>query len=131
MTRRLDPLDRVHELGNASVPFAFDVHAMIESDDAPTLETKLHQHFLTAQVNKVNARKEFFRVPIRTIREEIESLGIATKWTLEAEAKEFRETLAIEKALRENPEQGRQWLESQKDYNPVALTEEEDSEVPV
>ena len=125
MTRRLDPLDRVHELGNASVPFSFDVHAMIESEDAPSLETRLHQLFLTAQVNKINSRKEFFRVPIKAIREEVERLGIATRWTLTATAKEYRETLAIEKALRENPEQGRLWLESQKDYTPAAAIEEE------
>jgi hypothetical protein len=127
MTRRLDPLDRVHELGNASVPFSFDVHAMISSDDAPVLERTLHQHFLTAQVNKVNARKEFFRVPIQTIRQEIEKLGISTRWTLTADAKQYRETLAIEKALRENPELGKQWLESQADFEPSmgALEEEE------
>jgi len=126
LTRRLDPLDRVHELGNASVPFGFDVHAMIASDDAPTLETKLHQHFLTAQVNKVNPRKEFFRVPIKTIREEIETLGVATKWTLAAEARQYRETLAIEKALRESPEQGRRWMETQAELAPSLPLDEEE-----
>jgi len=128
LTRRLDPQDRVQELGNASVPFSFDVHAMIASDDAPTLETKLHQHFMGAQVNKVNTRKEFFRVPITIIREEIEALGIATKWTLAAEARQFRETLAIEKELRENPEHGRQWMAMQEKVALSLVLEENEEE---
>lgn len=60
MTRRLEPLDRVRELGDASVPFPFDVHAMIYCEDAPKLETELHRFFVQNQVNKVNPRKEFF-----------------------------------------------------------------------
>ncbi|MDB4969725.1 MAG: hypothetical protein JWN44_5414 [Myxococcales bacterium] len=60
LTRRLDPLDRVRELGDASVPFRFDVHAMIFSDDAVGLETKLHQQFAAVRVNLVNAHREFF-----------------------------------------------------------------------
>lgn len=117
LTRRLEPLDRVRELGDASVPFSFDVHALIFSDDAPALETALHRHFMTAQVNKVNPRKEFFRVPISALREELENLGIKTQWTLAAEAKEYRETLAIERTLAEDPVKGRQWLESQALYD--------------
>jgi len=62
LTRRLEPLDRIRELGDASVPFEFDVHTLIRSDDAPALEHALHQRFVRNQVNKVNARKEFFRV---------------------------------------------------------------------
>ena len=61
LTRRDDPNDRVRELGDSSVPFGFDVHAMILSDDAPALELKLHKHFVFRQLNKVNPRKEFFR----------------------------------------------------------------------
>jgi hypothetical protein len=68
MTRRLEPLDRVRELGDASVPFAFDVHAMIWSEDAPRLENALHKHFVRTQVNKVNPRKEFFRLSLPDIR---------------------------------------------------------------
>ena len=56
MTRRLDPMDRVKELGDASVPFRFDVHAIIYSDDAPTLENKLHHVFKDRRVNRVNNR---------------------------------------------------------------------------
>ncbi len=58
MTRHLEPLDRVKELGDASVPFSFDVHALIRTDDAPTLEKELHKVFVRNQVNKVNARKK-------------------------------------------------------------------------
>lgn len=119
LTRRLEPLDRIRELGDASVPFSFDVHALLFSEDAPALEKALHKHFLTAQVNKVNPRKEFFRVSMSIIRAELEKLGITAKWTLTAEAKEYRETLAIEKAIRENPEKRREWLQMQDQYDPA------------
>ncbi|MEJ7218420.1 DUF4041 domain-containing protein [Staphylococcus gallinarum] len=69
MTRRLEPLDRVKELGDASVPFSFDVHAMIFSEDAPKLENALHKHFRDREINKVNHRKEFFKVNIDEIEE--------------------------------------------------------------
>ena len=62
MTRRLEPLDRVQELGDASVPFSFDVHAMIFTDDAPSLERSLHSALDAYRVNRVNGRKEFFKV---------------------------------------------------------------------
>lgn len=69
VTRRLEPYDRVKELGDASVPFEFDVHAMIFSDDAPNLENILHKHFRDREVNKVNHRKEFFKVNIDEIEQ--------------------------------------------------------------
>jgi DNA repair exonuclease SbcCD ATPase subunit len=75
LTRRLDPHERVRELGDASVPFDFDVHTMIRSDDAPALERELHKRFVRNQVNKVNARKEFFRVTLHDIRTEVERMG--------------------------------------------------------
>lgn len=62
MTRRLDPLDRVQELGDASVPFTFDVHALFFSDDAVGVEAMLHREFAPQRLNQVNHRKEFFRV---------------------------------------------------------------------
>ncbi|MGE8398295.1 MAG: DUF4041 domain-containing protein, partial [Comamonas sp.] len=96
MTRRLEPLDRVRELGDASVPFGFDIHAMIWSEDAPTLERALHMEFVQAQINKVNPRKEFFRVGISDIRAAIEKRGIEASWTMAAAASEYRESLAIE-----------------------------------
>lgn len=125
LTRRLEPLDRVRELGDASVPFAFDVHAMIFSEDAPALELALHRHFVANQVNKVNPRKEFFRVPIATIKEELDQLGIQAQWTMAAQAREYRETLAIERALAEDPAQGQAWLERQAVYQPAVEEEEE------
>ena len=67
MTRRLDPMERVDELGDASVPFKFDVHAMIFSDDAPTLEASLHHAFENKKVNMINGRREFFRVTLDEI----------------------------------------------------------------
>lgn len=69
MTRRLDPQDRVDELGDASVPFNFDVHAMIFSDDAPALENALHHAFEDKKVNMVNQRREFFNVTLDEIKE--------------------------------------------------------------
>jgi len=103
MTRRLEPLDRVRELGDASVPFSFDVHAMIYSDDAPSLENHLHKVFNDKQVNKVNARKEFFNVGIRDIKSTIEKMNINAQWTMFAEAKEYRESLSLaEKPINES-----------------------------
>jgi len=98
LTRRLEPMDRVKELGDASVPFGFDVHAMIHSEDAPTLENELHKTFQANRVNQVNFRKEYFRVNIAQIRQNMEALGIEGHWTMKAEAREYRETLAIETA---------------------------------
>ena len=113
MTRRLDPLDRVRELSSASVPFAFDVHAMIWSEDAPALETMLHKKFAPFQVNKANFRKEFFRLPLSTIRSELESYGLHVKWTLASESSEYLDTIAIEKAIHDNPQALDDWLNHQ------------------
>lgn len=113
MTRRLEPQDRIRELGDASVPFEFDVHAMIFSDDAPGLEKSLHRHFLRRQVNKVNPRKEFFRSGLEAIRQELETLGVETHWTMTARAHEYRESLRIEQQILENPEVEREWTRHQ------------------
>ena len=109
MTRRLVPEDRIKELGDASVPFPFDIHALIESDDAPALETELHRVFMRDQINKVNARKEFYRTPLQAIREYLERKAIKVVWTLEAAAAEYRETLKIEETIRTNPAVREQW----------------------
>ncbi|GAA0917128.1 hypothetical protein GCM10009549_33800 [Streptomyces thermoalcalitolerans] len=69
LTRRLDPMDRVNELGDASVPFRFDVHALIYSDDAVGLERALHQEFEAQRVNRVNPRREFFHVTPAQVRD--------------------------------------------------------------
>lgn len=97
MTRRLEPMDRINELSSASVPFPFDVHAIIFSEDAPSLETLLHHHFQSAQVNKVNARKEFFRVDLEDIKKlVIENHNATVKFVDIPEAMEYRETLRLE-----------------------------------
>jgi len=72
MTRRLEPMERVKELSGAAVPFDFDVHAMISCDDAPALEKTLHDHLESFRINRINLRKEFFRVELSRIIEEVE-----------------------------------------------------------
>jgi hypothetical protein len=101
MTRRLEPLDRIKELGDASVPFPFDVHAMIYSENAPELETQLHQTFAHRSVNLVNARKEFFQVALDDIAKWSEKSGHKLELTLVAEAQEYRETLKLREQGRE------------------------------
>ena len=122
-------MDRVKELGDSSVPFSFDVHAMILHDDAPALETNLHKRFLINQLNKVNFRKEFFRVTLKEIREEVERLGLNAKWTMAAEAMEYKESLAIERAIEDNPSAKEAWMNKQLELDPVdsGFFEEQDS----
>jgi hypothetical protein len=95
MTRRLEPLDRVKELGDASVPFQFDVHAMIYSDEARTLESELHKAFSNKKVNMLNYRKEFFNVSLEEIEQKIDELGFEAEFTILPEAMQYRETLAL------------------------------------
>lgn len=96
MTRRLDPNDRVDELSDASVPFDFDIHAMIPSEDAPNLERKLHDKFSALRMNKINERKEFFRVDIEAIKLACSDLHSGElRFSLAAEAKEYRQTSAL------------------------------------
>lgn len=80
MTRRLDPMERVIELGDASVPFPFDVHTFIYSEDAPSLENKLHQRFSNKRVNELNYRKEFFRVELNEIKVALSEFGVDAKF---------------------------------------------------
>lgn len=109
MTRRLEPFDRIKELGDASVPFGFDVHALIRSNDAPALERSLHTAFEEFRVNKVNYRKEFFRVPLVKIRELVTAQALEATFTMAAEAKEYRESLAVAKM---SPEERQRFYES-------------------
>ena len=96
MTRRLEPLDRVKELSNASVPFEFDVHAMIFSEDAPKLENTLHKHFKNKEVNKVNYRKEFFNVNLDEIEKVVKTNHNATvTFTKIAKAEQYRKSLEL------------------------------------
>ena len=113
LTRR-KPEERVYELSGASVPFEFDIQAVIQTKDAPVLETKLHRRFMAMQVNKRNPRKEFYRVNLKDIREEIEKLKqgedfVVTKWTEEAAATQYRESLEIEN----DPQKKKDWLKRQ------------------
>lgn len=105
MTRRLEPMDRVKELGSASVPFLFDVHAMIYTEDAPKLEKELHDAFDDKRVNRVNARKEFFRVRLEEIAQFVEANHHGEiEFAFEAEAEEYRKTQAI--MMRHHPTRG-------------------------
>jgi hypothetical protein len=112
-TRRLDPMERIWELGDASVPFDFDVHALITTDDAPRLEGALHEHFVLAQVNKMNWRKEFFRVELGEIRRVVEDMGLEAQWTMTANAQQFRETQALELQFERDPALRDRWIQEQ------------------
>lgn len=95
LTRRLEPLDRVAELGDASVPFRFDVHALIFSEDAVTLENDLHQHFAARAVNLANMRKEFFFASPAEVREALaELVGSLLEYTEHAEATEYLQSVS-------------------------------------
>ncbi|HEX2878568.1 MAG TPA: DUF4041 domain-containing protein, partial [Polyangiaceae bacterium] len=93
MTRRLDPMDRIKELGDASVPFGFDVHAIIFAEDAPALENALHREFHYKRINLINLRKEFFEVEIDEVAAVVRKLHGEITMTRLAEAKEYRLTL--------------------------------------
>ncbi|MGH1678252.1 DUF4041 domain-containing protein [Enterococcus avium] len=96
MTRRLEPMDRVKELSSASVPFEFDVHAMIFSEDAPTLESQLHKHFRQNELNKVNQRKEFFKVSLDEIEKVVlENYNGTVTFTKIAQAEQYRRSLEL------------------------------------
>ncbi|MCM3560637.1 DUF4041 domain-containing protein [Brevibacillus borstelensis] len=100
MTRRLDPYDRIYELGDASVPFDFDVHAMIFSDDAPKLEATLHKAFEDRKLNMINTRREFFHVTLDEIEEVITRNHDKTvEFIKTSDAKEYRESLKIRQTV--------------------------------
>jgi len=93
MTRRLEPMERIYELGDASVPFEFDVHGMIFSEDAPELEKKLHNYFTEKRTNQVNLRKEFFNISISEIERVCSEMKLKVELTKAAEAREYYQTL--------------------------------------
>ena len=95
MTRRLEPLDRVKELGDASVPFPFDVHAMISCNDAPTLENALHRKLHKTRLNKTNPRKEFFRTDLTTIFEVVKEHHGEVEYVFDVEALQYRQSLSM------------------------------------
>lgn len=96
MTRRLEPMDRIKELSSASVPFEFDVHAMIFSSDAPGLESALHKTFEKSSVNLVNMRKEFFKVSLDEIKEVVHrSYNNTVEFIMVPVAREYRQSLEL------------------------------------
>ncbi len=99
MTRRLDPQDRVNELGSASVPFKFDVHSFIFSNDAVGLEKKLHDMLNERRLNKVNLRKEFFKVEIDELEELVNSIDPTAEFNKTMLAEEFRQSSELDKPL--------------------------------
>lgn len=94
MTRRIDPQDRVNELGDASVPFKFDVHSFIFSDDAVGLESELHKRLNDSRVNKVNLRKEFFYTSIDALEELVTEICPTAEFNKTMLAEEFRQSLS-------------------------------------
>ena len=101
MTRRLEPMDRVRELGDASVPFGFDVHALFFSEDAVTVEADLHRRFAHKRVNRVNTRREFFYASPAEVRDVLsEVAGNLLEFTEEPEAEQYR--LSLQMAESEN-----------------------------
>ena len=95
LTRRLEPLERIWELSGAAVPFPFDVHMMISSDDAPALENALHRNLWKHRVNKTNPRKEFFKADITTIWEIAKEHKGDVQYIADAEALQYRESLSM------------------------------------
>ena len=96
MTRRLDPHERIDELGDASVPFNFDVHALIFTEDAPGLENALHDAFESKKINKINSRREFFAVSLDEIKAEVrKNFDKTVEWIDIPEAEQYRQSLLI------------------------------------
>ncbi len=95
LTRRLEPMDRVKELGDASVPFPFDVHMMVSADDAPALENALHRTLHKLRLNKIKPRKEFFKTDIEAIRRIVEEHHGEVQYVATPEALEYRQSLTI------------------------------------
>jgi hypothetical protein len=95
MTRRLDPIDRIIELSDASVPFPFDVHMMISCENAPELESRLHKEFSKYRVNRVNPRKEFFKLDIQNVHAFVEQQHGEVKYVAQPEALEWRQSCTI------------------------------------
>ncbi|WP_144475469.1 GIY-YIG nuclease family protein [Cytobacillus oceanisediminis] len=96
MTRRLNPLDRIDELGDASVPFKFDIHAMVFSENAVALEQKMHELLEENRVNKINLRKEFFYADVANLQDLVQEIEPTAEFTLTMKAEEYRQSLSLE-----------------------------------
>lgn len=92
MTRRLDPMDRIKELGDASVPFSFDVHSFIFSDDAVGLESELHKRLDSKRKNKINLRKEFFDISLDELERLVQEINPAAEFNRTMLATEYRQS---------------------------------------
>ena len=98
MTRRLDPQERIDELSDASVPFNFDIHAMIFTEDAPGLEAALHNAFESKKLNKINSRREFFAVSLGEIKAEVrKNFDKTVEWVDIPEAEQYRQSKLLSK----------------------------------
>ncbi len=105
MTRRLEPMERIYELSGASVPFPYDLHAMLFSYDAPALEHELHILFKDRRMNRVNMRREFFHgVELDEIEAFVKTKGLSAEFMQLPEAREYRQTLSLREALTAGPE---------------------------
>lgn len=117
MASRLEPMERIDELGDASVPFWFDVHAMVFSDNAPALEAKLHDHFAAGRLNKVKGRKEFFRATIEEIEAVIrQHFDPSVEVVREAAAEQYRESMRMalpSAAIQHAEHAAAQWVASE------------------
>lgn len=106
MTRRLEPMDRIYELSSASVPFPFDLHAMLYSDNAPELEYSLHKLFENRRLNLANPRREFYRdVELDEVEQFVRTKGLSAQFIKIPEAREYRETLVRQQNLGSKPTQ--------------------------
>ncbi len=104
MTRRLEPMDRIYELSGAAVPFPYDLHAMLYSDDAPGLEYELHRLFGDRRLNKVNARRELFHdVGLQEIEAFVRARGLSAQFLQIPEAREYRQTLVMREQVKKCP----------------------------
>ena len=96
MTRRINPIERINELGSASVPFKFDVHSFIFSEDAVGLEHSLHTNLSDKRTNKVNLRKEFFDISIDELENLVQELDPTAEFNKTMLATEYRQSLSIQ-----------------------------------
>ena len=103
MTRRAEPQERVDELGDASVPFPFDVHSFIFSDDAAALEHSIHVTLNDRRVNKVNLRKEFFHISLDELEALVAEIAPTAEFKRTMLAEQYRQSLSIDKVVG-NPE---------------------------
>jgi len=104
VTRRLEPIERINELGDASVPFRFDVHALVFSDHAFKLEKALHDRFAKQRMNQVNSRKEFFKIPLEEVQKAIiQEFGASSvEFHMQPEAREFRQSIEKLKQMQQS-----------------------------